>query len=63
MESLVKPTLERWFTPPFHKSHPAEVAKIGAAIRATPVAGYAGLIHSAHRHDQASKRDRLPKFS
>lgn len=42
MEPLVQSTLERWFTPPFHKSHPAEVAKIGALIRATPVAGYVG---------------------
>ncbi|HET6283628.1 MAG TPA: alpha/beta fold hydrolase [Polyangia bacterium] len=42
MAPLVEATLGRWFTPPFHKSHPAEVARIGDMIRATPVAGYAG---------------------
>jgi 3-oxoadipate enol-lactonase len=55
MEPLVKPTLERWFTPPFHKSHPAEVAKIGAAIRATPVAGYAGCSHAIPRIDTTAR--------
>jgi 3-oxoadipate enol-lactonase len=49
MEPLVKPTLERWFTSAFHNSHPAEVAKIGDAIRATPVAGYAGCSHAIPR--------------
>jgi len=51
MEPLVKPTLDRWFTPPFHKSHPVEVANIAAAIRTTPVAGYAGCSHAIPRID------------
>jgi 3-oxoadipate enol-lactonase len=42
MDPLVEATLARWFTPPFHKSNPADVAKIGAMIRATPPIGYAG---------------------
>ena len=42
IEPLVQPTLSRWFTPAFHQAHPAEVARIGAVIRATPPAGFAG---------------------
>ncbi|MBI3370993.1 MAG: 3-oxoadipate enol-lactonase [Betaproteobacteria bacterium] len=42
MGPLVEPTLARWFTEPFRKSHPAVSQSIGALIRNTPVAGYAG---------------------
>ena len=42
MEPLVEATLGRWFTPSFHRSHPAAVARVGDMIRTTPVAGYAG---------------------
>ena len=51
MEPLVKSTLERWFTAPFHQSHPSEVDKIGALVRATPVAGYAGCSQAIPRID------------
>jgi 3-oxoadipate enol-lactonase len=46
MQPLVEPTLQRWFTEPFRKSHPAPVAAIGALIASTPVAGYAGCCHA-----------------
>ena len=55
MEPLVQSTLERWFTPPFHKSHPTEVAKIGALIRSTPVAGYAGCSEAIPRIDTTAR--------
>jgi 3-oxoadipate enol-lactonase len=42
MQPLVQPTLERWFTESFRKSHEAVVKKIAATILATPPAGYAG---------------------
>jgi 3-oxoadipate enol-lactonase len=42
MEALVEATLGRWFTEPFRKSRPDMMARMGAMIRATPVAGYAG---------------------
>jgi 3-oxoadipate enol-lactonase len=42
MAPLVQPTLERWFTEPFRKSHPDKVARVAALIEKTPVAGYAG---------------------
>jgi 3-oxoadipate enol-lactonase len=42
IEPLVAPTLERWFTSPFRAAHPDVMDRIGALIRATPVAGYIG---------------------
>lgn len=49
MEPMVEPTLARWFTEPFRKSHPEVMARIGALIRATPVAGYLGCCHAIPR--------------
>jgi 3-oxoadipate enol-lactonase len=46
MQPLVQPTLERWFTEPFRKSHPEVVERIAALIAATPVAGYVGCSHA-----------------
>jgi 3-oxoadipate enol-lactonase len=46
LEPLVAPTLERWFTAPYRTAHPEGVARIGALIRATPVAGYIGCCHA-----------------
>jgi len=46
MGPLVQPTLERWFTEGFRKSHPGPVAAIGKLIAATPVAGYVGCCHA-----------------
>ena len=46
MQPLVQPTLERWFTEPFRKSHPEVVERIGALIAVTPVAGYVGCSHA-----------------
>jgi 3-oxoadipate enol-lactonase len=46
MEALVESTLGRWFTEPFRKSHPEVTARVGATIRATPVAGYVGCCHA-----------------
>ncbi|MDP1651198.1 MAG: 3-oxoadipate enol-lactonase [Rhodocyclaceae bacterium] len=43
---LVAPTLERWFTAPYRAAHPEVVARIGAIIRATSVAGYVGCCHA-----------------
>jgi len=46
LQPLVQPTLERWFTEPFRKSHPQVVGRIGALIASTPVAGYVGCSHA-----------------
>jgi len=40
MKALVPSTMERWFTPAFRESAPAQ--KIAALIASTPVAGYVG---------------------
>lgn len=42
MQAHVAATLERWFTAPYRAAHPEVMAKIGAMVAATPVAGYAG---------------------
>ena len=42
MAPLVQPTLERWFTEPFRKSHPEKVKPVATLIERTPVPGYAG---------------------
>lgn len=49
MEPLVQPTLGRWFTPAFHRSHPDEVVRIGALIRATSPQGFAGCAAAVPR--------------
>jgi len=46
MQPLVQPTLERWFTEPFRKAQPGVVARVGALIAGTPVAGYVGCSHA-----------------
>jgi len=46
MEGVVEGTLARWFTEPFRKSNPPGVARVAAAIRATPVAGFVGCCHA-----------------
>lgn len=51
MAPLVEPTLVRWFTPGFHRTHADVVAGVGDLIRATPPAGYAGCCHAIQRID------------
>jgi len=46
MEPLVEPTLGRWFTEPFRKSHKDVVDRVATMIRTTPPAGYAGCCHA-----------------
>jgi 3-oxoadipate enol-lactonase len=42
MPALAAPTLERWFTPPYHKAHPDEIARVEKMIASTPVDGFVG---------------------
>ena len=42
MQAHVEATLARWFTAPYRAAHPEVMARIGALIAATPVAGFAG---------------------
>lgn len=51
MAAHVEPTLERWFTPPYRAAHPEVMERIGALIRATPVAGYVGCAEAIARID------------
>ena len=51
MEVLVESTLARWFTAPYRNAHPEVMARIGDAIRATPVAGFAGCCQAIAKID------------
>ena len=42
MEALIESTLARWFTAPYIQSQKDVMARIGADIRNTPVAGFCG---------------------
>src|SRR5262249_55143072 len=55
MDPLVEATLGRWFTPPYHRSNPADVARVGDMIRATPVAGYVGCSDAIPRIDTTQR--------
>jgi 3-oxoadipate enol-lactonase len=46
MDALVDETLARWFTEQFRRARPDVMERIGSAIRATPVEGYAGCCHA-----------------
>jgi 3-oxoadipate enol-lactonase len=46
MQPLVKPTLERWFTPAYRSAHPETMERVGKLIATTPVAGYVGCCHA-----------------
>ena len=43
--------LDRWFTPPFHKSRPDIVEWAGRMLRDTPVGGYAGCCEAIRDAD------------
>jgi 3-oxoadipate enol-lactonase len=51
MDALVESTLARWFTEPYRQAQPAVMASIGADIRNTPVAGFAGCCEAIARID------------
>lgn len=55
VEPQVEPTLARWFTEAYRRSHPEVMARIGALIRATPAAGYLGCCHAIPRIDTTAR--------
>ena len=42
MESMVQPTLKRWFKDSFREKHPQLMARVADWIRTTPLEGYCG---------------------
>ena len=46
MEPLVEPTIGRWFTEPFRKSHTDVIDRVRKMIRSTDPRGYAGCCHA-----------------
>lgn len=55
MDAVAPGTLERWFTPAFREREPDTVARIGAQIRATPVAGFIGCAHAISHIDLTAR--------
>ena len=55
MEALANSILERWFTPPFLKQNPPEVAKIRKQILSTPVQGFVGCAEAIRRLDYLNR--------
>jgi 3-oxoadipate enol-lactonase len=46
MESMVEPTLQRWFTEPFRQRRPDVIDPVRAMIRSTPPQGFIGCCHA-----------------
>lgn len=55
VEPQIEPTLARWFTDAYRRSHPEVMAHIASLIRVTPVAGYLGCCHAIARLDTAAR--------
>lgn len=55
MDAVAPGTLERWFTPAFREREPDVVARVGAQIRATPVAGFIGCAHAISHIDLTAR--------
>jgi 3-oxoadipate enol-lactonase len=55
MEPLVEPTLARWFTEGFLRDQRDICNRVGAMIRSTPAAGYAGCCHAIPKIDLTSR--------
>ena len=60
MESLVQPTLERWFTDTYRESNPDKVARVGEMIAATSTKGY---VHCCRAIMGMSFTDSIGKIS
>ena len=59
MQAIVDATLQRWFTPAFRASAPAQVARIGAIVGSTPVDGYVGCAHAVVNIDLTDQLHRI----
>ena len=59
MAALAETTLERWFSPEFHRGHPERVDEIRAMLLRTDPEAYAGCCEAIAGHDV---RERLPEI-
>jgi 3-oxoadipate enol-lactonase len=55
LESLVEPTVQRWFTSGFMTANPAAIDKVRGMIRSTPAQGYIGCGHALIGLDYLSR--------
>jgi len=59
LETVVDPTLERWFTGHYRETHPQVMNRIAGYIRATSIAGYAGCCHAVSRIDLTGRLKKI----
>ena len=59
VEVLADATMERWFSPDFHRSHPDAVAWIREMFVSTPAEGYAGCCEAIREWDFGSELGRI----
>jgi 3-oxoadipate enol-lactonase len=59
IESLVEPTIERWFTDGFRSSEPETIDRIRDTIRATSVKGYEGCAGALQSLDYLSRMENI----
>lgn len=55
METMVEPSLSRWFASGFREAHPAEVARVAAMVRATHPDGYRGCAAALQELDYGER--------
>src|SRR4051812_13090140 len=60
MDAVVDGTLARWFTEPYRKTNPPAVTRVGASIRATPVAGFVGCCHAIPKINLTHRLKEIP---
>ncbi|HSQ04806.1 MAG TPA: 3-oxoadipate enol-lactonase [Burkholderiales bacterium] len=59
METVVEPTLGRWFTEPYRKSAPDVMKQFAAMIARTPVEGYAGCSEAICRINVTGQLEKI----
>jgi 3-oxoadipate enol-lactonase len=59
VEVLADGTMERWFSPDFHRSHPEKVSWVREMFASTPAEGYAGCCEAIRDWDFRSELGRI----
>lgn len=59
LPALAQSTMERWFTPDYHKQNPPAVDRIRKQFEATPVNGFIGCSEAIRRLDYVDQLSRI----
>lgn len=55
LEAIADATMQRWFSPAFHATHPATVARWRRRVVSTPQGGYLGACHAVRQVDTTAR--------